>query len=602
MVKEGRDMPIVAADCETSGLNAKAFLLGCIATEDGKEETFCRKEDMWNYLLAYAESERRRGHNTYCYSHNQQFDLCAYGDIKDNRMTYISDRPFIATRDNLMFLDTVAITKVKLEEAAAWVGMKKGETPEELKTGKMSYEEFHSDFNLKTRTAQYCMNDTKIVLSLVKNIKKRLREEGAGTRRLISAGQVAMSVFFKHVRNSPLRNRWIDNKTGGFIQENSEQDRLTRRACRGARVQALKTGSFEDVWYFDANSLYPSILATMPLPDLAGGSQEATQESLRGTKMGVAAATILKPEGMEGVPVRIGRGKHLELAFPRQRVAMYGTYTLDELRDFEKEGCKIHIQTGYEYDTLEETLDAFVREKYELRNRGGFEKAFWKLILNNIPGKFAQNRETSETIHKNLSMEEELRRQGFELKEILDDIGMFCRKGKPYKSRSYCPLLFAYVTAGARRVLYEKMKSIRREDLIYCDTDSWLLQKGEEHQNKFRLGSELGEWKLVGRGELTVWGKKTYSFGGGKLALAGASRREVTAEMAKSGKVTFKKMIGMKKDMGKAGTFTEETRTLADTVERHHQNEEKISQKRIFIDGFELPDKETIRELKELIE
>lgn len=650
-------IPILALDTETSGLNAQEFRLGCVMKEDEIPHIFTDKHEMLQFVKEEARKEGRRGHNTFNYAHNMEYDAYAFTELKDKLTRYISFRPFIAIRRNAWLLDTVAITREPLSEVAEWVGMQKGETPSELING-ISKEEFEKNFELRARTAHYCANDTLIVMRLVKVIKQKLKDEGIHIKHLVSAGQIGSSVFLNHVRKMPIADSWINKATRGFIgmpttairkksgetlyynrlgnriseeehknilkgdlmKEYKASDELINRACRGARVQAFKTGRFENTWYFDANSLYPHILSTMNLPNLAAGERPAGMESLDTDSVGVARAIIRKPEGMIGIPVRTtsihgvsdGEGhrtykeRRTELAFPRQEATICGTYTLMELRAFREAGCKISDVRGIEYHRISNHLRAFIQEKYDLRQHSKFEKAFWKLVLNNIVGKFAQKRESKEIKFNGLETEREMKEDGFKLKDITENMGMYVKSHGIYRGKAYCPILYAMVTAGARLELWKKMQQIDENDLYYCDTDSLLVGNGQKYKDTtFKMGTGIGEWKLEGTDTLTVWGKKTYSFGENKLVAAGASKRQTTPEMARTGTLKYKKMVGMRGGLEEAGTFTEEERELSETTERHNKFEEKIAKTRIFIDAAELrsatpPSSEDIRKISEL--
>ena len=583
-------MPILALDTETSGLNAKEFRLGCVMREDEVPHIFTDKIKMLDFVKNEAKKEKKRGHNTFNYAHNMEYDAYAFTDLKDKQTKYISFRPFIAIRKNLWMLDTVAITRAPLSEVATWVGMEKMETPQELKDG-ISREDFENNFELKARTSQYCANDTLIVLRLVKMIKQKLLAEGIKIKRLISAGQIGAAVFMNHVKKTPLVDSWIDYETGGFRTTTDEADKLIGRACRGARVEAFKTGRFEKAWYFDANSLYPHILSTMTLPNLAAGERVATLRSLETDTVGIARAIIRKPDDMIGIPVRVAAQPRFELAFPRQKAIMCGTYTLQELREYEKNGCEITELKGIEYPAMENSLREFIHGKYELRLHSAFEKAFWKLVLNNIVGKFAQKRESKEICFDDLGTEKDMKRKGFTLKDITEDLGMYVKSNGVYRSRAYCPILYASVTAGARLALWGKLREIREKDRLYSDTDSIICKNGGRYKDSLlKMGTDMGEWKLEGVDTLTVWGKKTYSFGNERIVTAGASKREVTPEMARTGTLTYKKMIGMRSDSEHAGEFTEEKRELKDTVEKHMMFEKRVAAQRMFIDEQEPAD------------
>lgn len=617
--------------------------MGTIVRENERTEVFDNKHKMWQAIKEMAEKEEKRGHNLFCYAHNCEFDFYAIGDLKDREMQYISFRPFIARRRNLWLLDTVAITRAPLSEVAEWIGMKKGETPEELKTGNLTWQEFHDNFELKARTSEYCKNDALITLRLVKAIKKKLSGEEIRIKRLISAGQIGMSVFLRQIKQMEIANKWMDPTTGGFIEQGNIEDSLARRASHGARVEACQLGKFEKIWYFDLNSLYPHILSTMKLPDLRAGAEAGGEELLDTDKTGCARAIMHKPDGMNGIGVR----SEEELAFPEQEAIMAGTYTLEELREFRKEGCKMIEVEGFGYPSLDNPLREFIEEKYELRKESAFSKAFWKLVLNNIVGKFGQHRESKEIRFEDMGLDREMKDKGFELKDVTEDLGMYVKNNGEYRSRSYCPILYAHVTAGARMMLWKQSKLVKEQDLLYMDTDSILMTNGASYEKLFDMGTNLGQWKIEAKDEpARIWGKKTYSVGklvkmsgapksqltpeigekrGGLgvatpapppllsrvstpprqeefkwiMKMSGAPKNQITPEMIETGEVSYAKMAGMRQNADLAGTFVKESHFLTDTTEREVKRKERIRNTTVFIDTFEPKTTELLDKVKQ---
>jgi len=595
---------ILALDTETSGLNAQKFLMGCAMKDNEKPLFFDHKEEMLAYLVKEAEKEEKRGHCIHVYAHNHEYDWYSYGNTKDKDVRYLSFSPFIARRRNMWLLDTVAIAKAPLSECATWLGLKKGETPQELKDG-IAYDDFHADFELKNRTKQYCAQDTLIVMRLIKHIKNKLDEEGVHPKKLISAGQIGASIFLKQVKSDAiLREAWIDRQTGGFIETSEEANKMTRRAYRGGRTEAFQLGEFERTTYFDINSLYPYVLSTMNLPDLREEATKADMESLQENGYGIASAIFTKPDGIDGVPTRFKANseRKLQLVFPKQRATFVGTYTLEELREFKNAGCKIHRLQGWEYPSFKNPLRAFFEEKYELRKGGAFPNAFWKLVMNNIVGKLGQERETTETRFENIGEEREMKRAGFELKDIFEDMGLFKKSNGTYHSRFYCPLLPSHVTATGRLTLWKQIKRIPTEDRLYSDTDSLLILNGEKHRKLFKTGARLGEWKITAENvPARIWGKKAYSFGE-NIRLSGTPKNQITTENFRTGKITQTKMTGLRQNTEKAGTFTSKSFHLRDTTKRAMTLQEEVKEQQLFIDQYEPMDAKKATIIKEAME
>ena len=59
------------------------------------------------------------------------------------------------------------------------------------------------------------------------------------------------------------------------------------------------------------------------------------------------------------------------------------------------------------------------------------------------------------------------------------------------------PVIPCVITALARDYLYEYLKMIDVNDLLYCDTDSIILRNYGKYKGLFEIGDEMGQWKQL---------------------------------------------------------------------------------------------------------
>jgi len=186
-----------------------------------------------------------------------------------------------------------------------------------------------------------------------------------------------------------------------------------------------------------------------------------------------------------------------------------------------------------------------MEEMYEKRNKSEINKWFYKLLMNNIHGKFAQCSEIKEYLIDDVGMGEQLKEQGYEKGMRIGFNYVYERKvGKKY-GKSYAPIISAYTTASARLYMYERMKRIPSKDLLYIANDA-LLFKGN-YIDEFKIGKEMGEFKIVKKEgkelqgvKATLYGKNNYLVGE-DCRLSGIKKEFITNEGLKTGKIQYER-------------------------------------------------------------
>lgn len=575
---------IIAVDTETRGLDTREFVCGSLVTEKGREEIFYNRTDMFNTIINIIEKEIKRGKKTYIYAHNHEYDWYTYA--RDNwtkkGIKYLNFHPFIVIyKDKGYFLDSHAIFSMSLEKLGIMIGQPKGKTHPKL----FNDEEEITPEDMKEIT-EYCLNDSKIVLNAILHLREKLGDLGYRPRRLVTAGQIAMSTFVSHLRRY---NLWFEitniGKRGEIV--GTKYDNFVRTGFRGARNEAFKVGSYENVTAVDINSLYPFIMAYMPFPDLK--SERMINDPLRKMSLeaisnyiGFADCTMKIPEIEYGyLPVRY---KNMILFPFKEGLKLRSVWTIREIMKA--------IELGYELEKINKCLlfdrgnnifSKYMEDLYKERKKSNeAEGLVIKLIMSNLFGKFGQKK-----IKKEMKFvyRADLPDTGWDIEGCLGNQYVISRE-EEYKRRYFVnPSIPALITAHARDYLYSFLERIDIDDILYCDTDSIITKNFNKYKHLFDIGGEMGEWKYVFKNKnIEIRGEKKYRVEDiVKLSGLKKPRNKEEAEQIKSdfitGRMHTKRIISMKQGMKmnrEIGTFTDIDSTLSIGCKREIEIKEKI--------------------------
>lgn len=371
-----------------------------------------------------------------------------------------------------------------------------------------------------------------------------------------------------------------------------------RKAYRGGRVEAWKTGIIKGASSVDCNSLYPYAASIMKFPDLRTEvfwnrpNREYWGELL--SKIGICRAMLYNKDCELGfIPVRL---PHLSY-YPLKGKYMIGTWTTGEIRKAMKEGYKImDIQFIITYDEMDNPFKIIMPKLYRLRKDksiGQFNNDFYKSIMNGGIGKFAQIRIGQEIVFDDIEKTLEYQKENWESLGGIEDksrIIKFRNTNKDFNYKSYyCPLLSALITAEARMYMYDLFKKVGKERLLYTDTDSCIFKgKIKDIEKDIKIGNGLGEFKVEFEDEeFECWGRKAKRIGN-VLKVSGVSRGDIKGYDKRTKRIKFRKMQGLKKD--NTGEFIEDERDLNKQIEEYNKQEEILRGIGIYVDNNILND------------
>jgi len=272
----------------------------------------------------------------------------------------------------------------------------------------------------------------------------------------------------------------------------SDVEEMGDLAYRGGRTECFVRGSPDRVvYYYDVNSLYPYVMSAYKYPLFS--SYVGRKGDVDLDKFGLADALVFQDADIPLLGVkRVVFDKFRKLVFPEDRVR--GVFTYPELEYLERWGVGkiLRIYKAYEWREGWRPFAEFVDKFYQERNKGEFERSFYKLFLNSLYGKFAQ-------------------KHPIEKVEILPD-GRYKREtleGRKLRN----PVVSAYITAYGRIYLYSFYRRVGFDNVLYSDTDS-IHTFRKLPESKGILGGLKREavGNLNGEREITYVRSKCYIF------------------------------------------------------------------------------------------
>jgi hypothetical protein len=129
------------------------------------------------------------------------------------------------------------------------------------------------------------------------------------------------------------------------------------------------------------------------------------------------------------------------------------------------------------------------------------------------------------------------------------------KKTPPVVSQRSYPIIYAHITAYARTFLYEILKKIPADDLLMCATDS-VGFLGEKNFRHFDIGTEMGQWKIVGKDqEIEFFNNGCFYRFGDDIKANGIRRGMATLNALRQRESLFRRQLYTMKMALKSGDF-----------------------------------------------
>lgn len=277
---------------------------------------------------------------------------------------------------------------------------------------------------------------------------------------------------------------------GLYMNPEPELAQKLRLAYKGGRCESWIRGTPErKVYAYDVVSLYPDVMLRKPFPIGSNGLQEKSDIDL--SHDGIALCTVKQDAAIPFLCTKtMCSDGFIKLLFPNGTFQSWFTYP--ELRFFsvKRLGKILKVEKAYETKGSKFYFKDYITEFFQLKQEDIEHADFWKLCMNSLYGKFAQDAHSPEL-------------------EILAD-NTIKEHAKPImKKQNFLTniLVSAYITAFSRIKMYGYYEQIGAENLVYTDTDS--IHSFKPISN---IGKGLGEIDFKVEGTGTYLRSKFYLF------------------------------------------------------------------------------------------
>lgn len=269
--------------------------------------------------------------------------------------------------------------------------------------------------------------------------------------------------------------------------------RLARQGYSGGRVEVFHPGYYPQIHVYDINSLYPSVMATTPVPNT--GNARFTKK-LDLDSCGIYTIRFNQPDRSRYPLLMVdGFGAY----------SGTGTYYVPEIRRLAEMGGKIEVIEGCIFQSSAIIFKDYVEKLYKLRmeDKDGPLGNTCKLLMNSLYGKFAIRPERKTTRRLSATDALELIRSGEKVECLNPADGVYRITEETEITYEHCAIA-GTITSESRARLWESFNS----GTVYCDTDS--IHTLREFDGE-RIGPGLGQWKQEYKGEGIYVGKKLYA-------------------------------------------------------------------------------------------
>lgn len=466
---------IYGFDTETIGQNNN-FYLGTVFGND-IQKIFYNQLEMINFLNSHIFK-----HNTFICATNLQFDILS---LFKNNMNMI--QPLFRNSEMITaimkdkndrrtkFIDTYNFVPYSVEKLGKILNIPKMKKPERLGQIPQTKEEINY-------LALYCMRDSEISCKFLQFLQQGYNKE-LNTNLKLTVGSNSMNLFRNNYLKIPIRQperKLLETFYKGYY---------------GGRTEVFKRGHIEKCYYYDINSLYPTVMLNdYPNPNTQNINK--SNKNIIKEYDGISEIRINIPKEYTFLlPFKQKQKIGTKLIFPIGTIK--GWFTHAEIRKAIEYNGKIisygkSIYYNQNFKPFEEYVNILYSKRLKLKEQNNPMEILYKLSLNSLYGKFAQKiNNKQEIIHAdNMTSKklDEIAKKQLDCHMIGDYFYITNKKGIGEKIPSFVnPIFSIYTTAYARLLMFEKMQDI--QDYYYMDTDSLIINK------KINVSLKLGDFK-----------------------------------------------------------------------------------------------------------
>lgn len=490
--KKLKKYDFVGFDVETYGDNNDFYMGGLYwYTKNNKPKfkAFYNKREMIDFLTT------KKFQGKFIVATNLNFDLSVllfdtpeWNDLEilkqQSNIIYAKYTPSKnIQKGTIRFIDTFNYLKTSVENLGEIIGKEKLEKPKAL--GKIPENE-----NERKELEIYNKRDCEISCDFMYFLQKGINSAGGNIK--ITIASTSFDVWRRNFLPFDLK------KEQQVIKDKEIRDFLFQ-GYYGGRTEVFKRGSFKNVYYYDINSLYPSVMVNkFPLPQSIKEINNPIKENIYNYE-GTSEVDVYCPEEIRPL---LPYKKDNKLIFPCGYFS--GVYNHNELRKALKQGYKIlnikrqiiYLRT---FKPFKNFVEHFYKERKKLKAEGNNLQITYKLILNSLYGKFGQKTVSGTKVLDPNNLQTNSYNETIDkIKEFVgnseyvsDDEGrILVNFQQKYDGINCYPILASYVTSYARILMYDYLN---HDEIIYTDTDSCICEKP-----LFNSSKELGKMDLEG--------------------------------------------------------------------------------------------------------
>ena len=463
---------------------------------------FATAAQWWDWV----ESKMRNNTVLYIYAHNMGYDstvVQTWSELPqrgwDLKAAVLDSPPFIAHwrsgRKSIRMLDTLNLWPIPLKRLGELVNLPKLERPGEW-TGTREDD-------------RYCKRDVEILMTTCLKWWEWLADHRLGGAAATRAAQAMVSFRYRFLSHTIL----IDNNLTALS--------LARDAYHGGRTEVFKVGvTAGPLYLLDVRSEYPTVMQRENYPTVLrgvyGGITLSDLHDLLARYAVVADVEVGTPEPCypfsDSSPLLFPVGKFRtvlssgELAYALER------------------GHIKHVRRLALYDRApifrEFVTDISALREVALKSGDKFRAWVLKYHLNSLYGKFGQrgrkSRRVATTEDLSAKVWDEVDGETgtrYRMRQLGGVIEQHWVEGESAYSH---PAIAAHVTAYGRLLLWELIRLAGDGTVLYCDTDSVLVNQSGYERLRSRIGNgELGSLHLDKKvGECVIHAPKDYALDG----------------------------------------------------------------------------------------
>ncbi len=525
---------LATLDIETKdGLRGTVFAVGGFYMNIMRQDIYVVERDLNTFFEKIFL--QMKGKTVLCFIQNEDFDIRF---ILKYCIDVMKINPKIIQSNSKILQVTIPNTQITFRDSLQFLLCSQAKA-EETFLGKKIKEDV--DFVKVLDMLQ--SKDSSIVEIAYKILESRVRSDVKGLYEVIKTYQhlfkedysinmfshvtlpsFSMAMFRQNIRTrmglylSTLNPYFDFSFSSGYKWKTENHERLynwTRKSYFGGRNEIYDLNYVKDVYYYDENSLYPSICITKPFPvpkkyfimnyvDL-----DFFYKNVQGKYLYIIEAEV---EENLLYPVLPTRDENNSVKFLNgEKTGVWCSPQFERFLEFSENKMfkiiKIRVYTEQEYYFRSYMKESFSNKKKYAREGNEAKVMIEKIKMNSLTGKPAQRIKREQWVLFTEEYFEELQHKGlgFDIIEFSPDYKLIKMELESFKDFMIVEFT-SFITSYAQTEMHKLFYDLKHEhiDFYYCDTDCIFTNKPLELNE--RLSERIGENELQLKNELVPKG------------------------------------------------------------------------------------------------